>query len=232
MSLDVREGVGGLLWYAECKQLAIEQVMSFRPPADREKMRMYHSLYLTSLLSLIELSVEMFGNQVEDAWREALEGAGGQTGENNLCYVRELRNAAVHRGADITAAGTVILGQTCAVSPGQAFHRLGKKGPFTAFAPLLRDVFAICEEAVGPVVLDAAESTLASLEQSDPGELASQALKAVESSVHIPEWARRMAIEQMHVVPFEELRGFQPRKLRDLLSLGAPHGLAISIRQS
>jgi hypothetical protein len=53
MTKNIQEGVSGLLWYAECKNLALDAVISFRPPADSYAMRMYHSLYLTSLLSLL-----------------------------------------------------------------------------------------------------------------------------------------------------------------------------------
>jgi len=47
MNRSMQEGISGLLWYIECKNLALEAVMGFRPPADSHAMRMYHSLYLT-----------------------------------------------------------------------------------------------------------------------------------------------------------------------------------------
>lgn len=230
VSQDIRDGISGLLWHAQCKQLALEQVMSFRPPADVEQMRMYHSLYLTSLQSLIELATVMFGKGVEHAWRSALEGAGGHSGENNLCYVRELRNAVVHRGENVVAVGSVVLDQTCAVAPAEAFNRRGKiKGPYAAFAPYLRNVFAICEDAVGPVILTATAEAFAALEQTSIAEMTAEAIAGIESSVHAPDWAKAMAVEHMHEVPFEELRGFQPNKLRDLLRRGAPDGLALPV---
>ncbi|MDB5583737.1 MAG: hypothetical protein JWR80_8913 [Bradyrhizobium sp.] len=230
VSQDIREGISGLLWHAQCKQLALEEVMSFRPPADLEKMRMYHSLYLTSLQSLLELGTAMFGKEVKCAWRSALDGAGGHGGENNLCYVRELRNAIVHRGENVVAVGSVVLDQTCAVAPAEAFNRRGKiKGPYLAFAPYLRNVFAICEDAVGPVILTVAADALATLEQTSLAEMASEALTAIKSSAHMPDWAKAMAIKHMHEVPFENLRGFHPNKLRDLLSRGAPVGLALPV---
>ena len=217
MSKNIQEGISGLLWYAECKDLALDQVMSFRAPADGHAMRMYHSLYLTSLLSLLELAIELFGPEVMEAWTRALDGEGGHSGENNAAYLTELRNSIVHRGEDPTAMGTTVGEQVCAVAPPQAFHRFGKKGPYSAFAPLLRNIFAICETAIGPAILPLAEDALKAEEDRTAEDLKAQYLQSVDESPHIPDWVKEMSRRQVDQVPFEELRGFQAKKLRGLL---------------
>lgn len=229
MTKNIQDGIGGLLWYTECKNLALDEVMSFRPPADGHAMRMYHSLYLTSLLSLLELAVELFGPQVTEAWTRALNGQGGKTGENNVAYLTELRNAIVHRGEDIVAMGTVVEEQTCAIAPPQAFHRLGKKGPHDAFGLLLRNIFAACEDAIGLAILPVADDALRGEEDRSAEDLRAQYLNAMEGSSFMPDWAKKMARENVDQVPFEELRGFQAKKLRELLSRGAPAGLALAL---
>lgn len=229
MSTGAHQGIGGLLWYAECKKLALEQVMDFRPPADSRRMGIYHGLYLANLLSLLELAVEMFGSEVERAWEQALDGQGGQSGANNAAYVRELRNSVVHRGANLAAAGIVVDGRTCALSPPQAFHRRGRKGPFAAFAPLLRNVFALCEEAIGPVVLAAAADALAADEDVTVEEMKSAYLQAISVSLHMPAWAKELAARHVDEAPFEQTRGHQARRLRDLLEAGAPAGLPLPL---
>ena len=229
MNEDIREGISGLLWYAECKQLALKMVMTFRPPADGHAMRMYHPLYLTSLLSLLNRADELFGPAVKVSWRRALDGKGGQTGENNSDYLSELRNSLVHRGADITANGIVVQDQTCAIAPPQAFHRLGKKGPHTAFAPLLRNVFAICEDSIGQAILPAANDVLTAEESRSPDDLKTDYIESVGQSLHMPEWAKEMARKHVDQIPFEDLRGFQAIKLRALLGQGAPIGLALAV---
>jgi hypothetical protein len=106
---------------------------------------------------------------VSEAWRRALEGQGGKTGENNVAYLTELRNAVVHRGEDIAAMGTVVEDQTCAIAPPQTFHRFGKKGPYDAFGLLLRNIFAACENAIGPAILPFANDALKSRRGSQRG---------------------------------------------------------------
>jgi len=229
MNRTMEEGIGGLLWYAECKNLALDEVMSFRPPANLHAMRMYHSLYLTSLLSLLELAVDLFGPQVTEAWTRALDGQGGKTGENNAAYLTELRNAAVHRGEDIVAMATVVEDKTCVIAPPQALHRFGKKGPHDAFGLLLRNIFAACENAIGPAILPAADDALKAEEGRSAEDLRTQYLNAMEASSFMPDWAKKMARENVDQVPFEEMRGFQAKKLRALLNRGAPSGLALEI---
>lgn len=227
MTKNIQEGVSGLLWYAECKNLALDAVMGFTPPADGHAMRMYHTLYLTSLLSLVELAVELFGPQVTEAWMRALDGQGSKTGENNVAYLTELRNAVVHRGEDIVAMGTVVEGQTCAIAPPQAFHRFGKKGPYDAFAFLLRNIFAACENAIGPAILPIAGDALRAEENRSAEDLRTQYLEVVEASAFMPDWVKKMARENVDKVPFDEFRGFQAKKLRELLGRGAPANLAL-----
>jgi hypothetical protein len=225
----MQESIGGLLWYVECKNLAIEAVMNFRPPADSHAMRMYHSMYLTSLMSLLELAVELFGPEVAEGWKRALDGQGGQSGENNAAYLTELRNAVVHRGENIVVLGTVVEDQTCAIAPPQAFHRLRKKGPHGAFALLLRNVFARCEDAIGSAILPAANDTLKAEEGRSAEDLRTQYRHAVDESPYMPDWVKQMALKHVDQVPFEDLRGFQAKKLRHLLSCGARPGLALAI---
>jgi len=224
----MQEGVSGLLWYAECKNLALDAVMSFRPPADGHALRMYHSLYLTSLLSLLELAVELYGSQVTEAWTRALDGQGGKTGQNNVAYLTELRNAVVHRGEDIAAMGVVVEDQTCVIAPSQAFHRFSKKGPYGAFDLLLRNIFTACENAVGPAILPIADALRAE-ESRSAEDLRTQYLEVVEASTFMPDGVKKMARENVDKVPFEEWRGFQAKKLRELLSRGAPAGLTIAL---
>jgi hypothetical protein len=45
----------------------------------------------------------------------------------------------------------------------------------------------------------------------------------------MPDWVKKMARENINNVPFEEMRGLQAKKLRELLSRGAPAGLAIAL---
>ncbi len=72
-------------------------------------MRMYHSLYITDLLSVIDIiherPVKGFKEHLEDTLKTP-----ELSGVDVLGYLRELRNGIVHRGIDPTAGGEVISG--------------------------------------------------------------------------------------------------------------------------
>jgi hypothetical protein len=228
MDIGSQDGIGGLVWYAECKKLALKHVIAFTPPADGDEMRMYHSLYLTNLLALLDLAREMFGAAVEEEWQRTLDSLGGQSGANNAAYLRELRNAVIHRGTNMTAAGTSVGPWVCALSPVEVRSRSGKKGPFVPFDGLLRNVFATCEAAIGPVILKFASDALVADEETSVEELRETYLQGIDSTPHMPDWVKDMARKHVDEVPFEEVRGFQANKLRLLLTEGPLPGLRLA----
>lgn len=220
---------GSLAWYAEAKNLALEEVVKFVPPADPKRMRLFHDLYLVNMLALVDLASEIFGDEVRTGWLEALEGVGGLGAENNNSYLRELRNGAVHRSLDITAAGIVIEGVVCAVSPQEVWNRTGLAGPFKAFSPLLRNVFAICEDTIaaviGPMVREANHESVIPSEE----EFERTFHDAIDGAPHMPDWAKDMARLHVSYAHFSEAHAYQLRQCEDLMCRGAPSDLSIRI---
>lgn len=215
---NLSDEIGGLIWYAECKALALDKICSFIPPADTYELRMYHSLYLINLLALLDRGKELFGQDVETAWVQSLDGLGGLSGENNAGYVRELRNAVIHRGLDITTEGSVIDGKVCAMAPQVISDRRGRTEPRQPFAPLLRTVFEACDDKIGPLVLSFAGESLKAIECVSIQEFRARYLNEIDASLHMPAWAKGMARASIDQLPFEELRTLQLEKLRKLLS--------------
>lgn len=206
-----------LLWYADCRRLALDVVVDFLPPADGRLMRLYHGLYLSNLMALVDRTAELYGEDVLGKWKAALEGLGGHSGENNAGFVRELRNAFVHRGLDLTASGVVIAGRVCALSPSEVQRRFGKGTAYVAFASLLTNVFAACEDAIGPIVIAAASSDFAAAEAATNDQLRQQYLDQVAVSRGIPDWAKAMALTSVEAIPFDAVRRQQVDRLKGLL---------------
>jgi hypothetical protein len=226
--VDDPRSIGSLVWYSEAKQLSLAKIQEFVPPANGREMRIYHGLYLTNLFAMIEAAPALCGELVIDSWRSALDGLGDQSGENNYCYLRELRNATVHRGMDITAAGIVVEGQVCALAPLEINDRHSKRGPFRRFDPLLRNMLAACEQAIATAV---APLAMVSIDQIDPpSEEDVQAAfdRAIDSAEHMPDWAKRTARKHFPTIDFDEVYAQQISKLKSLLTAGAPAGLMIA----
>ena len=102
-----------MLRYAECKQPALDKVKSFAPPAIGHDMRMYHSLYLTNLLALLDVALELFGEMLDTAGKKHCMDWVAILGKTTPRIFEHFE--AIHRGVDITAAGTVLAGQVCAI---------------------------------------------------------------------------------------------------------------------
>jgi hypothetical protein len=210
------EKIGGLVWYAECMDRALLEIRSFSPPAN--DVRFYHSLFVVNLMSLVDRSGELFGIDVSQQWSACLNGHGGLNGENNIGYVRELRNAVVHRGLDIAASGVVISDHVRAVAPSVIADRSGRRGPFKAFGATLFEIFEVCRSTVGPVILTAAEPLLKEIEQVSLNDLRANYLDEMEATGLVPEWVKKMAREGVTRIPFDDVRSFHSNKLRSLLA--------------
>jgi hypothetical protein len=210
------EKIGGLVWYAECMDRAFQEIRSLAPPAN--DVRFGHSLFVVNLMSLVERSIELFGNDVWLQWSARIDGHGGLNGDNNAGYVRELRNAVVHRGLDIAASGVVISNYVRAVAPSEISDRFGRRGPFKAFAVTLFEIFEVCRSTAGPVILTAAEPLLQAIEQVPLDELHTSYLRDIAASTLMPEWAKKMARENVGEITFADIRTYQSNRLRSLLA--------------
>lgn len=169
-------------------------------------------------MSLLDLAAEIFGANLTTAWLERMESIGDHTGENNTGYLRELRNAVVHRGLDIASSGTVVSNHVRAIAPAEISDRFGRRGSFKAFASTLFEVFEIGRSIAGPLVLEFAEPSFRAIEAMDLDEIRADYLRDMEASTLMPEWAKKMARESVDQIPFAEIRLLHSNKLRTLLS--------------
>src|SRR5436190_23239957 len=111
---------GDLIHFWKSRRQALDKLLAnVTPPIEPHAFRQAHELYLLYLHSLLDLADELDGNcgSVEARWSGGLDGLGGLAGAYNASYLRELRNSAIKRGIDVTAAGQVADRPTCPLVP-------------------------------------------------------------------------------------------------------------------
>ena len=78
---------------------------------------------------------------------------GYKDGPGNYSYIRELRNAVVHRGLDITSGAHIDGNFPMILAVPEVQNQSGKK-KFFAFGNYLLEIIAKCESVIGRVMLD------------------------------------------------------------------------------
>ena len=226
MTMDKRERVAGMHWWADLRAYALAQIPGFIPPADGGQLRVVHTVYLVGLVSALDLAKELFGErQVEDDWCRALDRIGGFEGKHNSAYVREIRNAAMHRGLDLSAMGTVGAGQVCIVAPKIARERRPAKPGYQRFRFLLRNLYADCEDALAKVVVDRMVVLDTAFSDQDPADYVAELNALRDAEGWIPKWVGQ------HQIPPELLHSSlrsDPGKVRAKFGIGAPSWLRVS----
>lgn len=117
------EVLGVLKCYFESKNLSLKIALKFRAPLSVENMadlRLYYSQYFVSLLSATEFLFDkeyLFHKEFKCWLYEKFVFNGANNGEENYLYLRELRNAIVHRGYDILNASRFIKNFPLIIAP-------------------------------------------------------------------------------------------------------------------
>lgn len=209
--------LNGIAWHLECIDLTRTAIDNFRPPADSFQIRMNYSLFVTNLMSAIDMVIETSGAAFQNALEENLKTSQNSGGEV-LGYIRELRNGVVHRGLDPTSGGLVVNGLVYVVAEPSVTNRSGNQRYF-APARFLSDILFHCDVATRPVIGQFLEPSLAALALEQPGESFRKSLDAIDEVPHMPEWAKAMA--RTHISPemLVAAKAHQFAKLRRLLQV-------------
>lgn len=148
-----------LSWYMSARQTALRAALSFRTQlsvTDQTDMRVHYSGYFLNLLAATELFREtstLQPNDFEEQLYSCFVFDGFQDGEANYSYIRELRNAVVHRGLDITSAAHIDGNFPMILAEAKVQNQRRTK-TFVAFDKYLLHVIAKCESVVGSVMLN------------------------------------------------------------------------------
>jgi hypothetical protein len=199
LSIANRDMLYSLSWYMSARQTALRAALSFRTPlsvTDQTDMRVHYSGYFLNLLAAIELFREtttLQPNDFEAQLYSRLVFEGFQDGEANYSYIRELRNAVVHRGLNITSAAHID-GNFPMILADPKVQNQKRTKTFVAFDKYLLHVIAKCESVVGSVMLDRLNAADIFEATIDTEAAIVEYREAVEQSHAMPERFKAMAL--------------------------------------
>lgn len=198
LSIANRDMLYSLSWYMCARQTALRAALSFRTQlsvTDQMDMRVHYSGYFLNLLAATELFREtttLQPNDFEAQLYSRLVFDGFQDGEANYSYIRELRNAVVHRGLDITSAAHIDGNFPMILAEPKVQNKKGTK-IFVAFDKYLLHIIAKCESIVGSVMLDCLNAAGIFEATIDAAVAVAEYREAVEQSHAMPDHVKAMA---------------------------------------
>lgn len=199
MSIANRDVLYSLSWYMSARKTALRSALSFRTQlsvTDQTDMRVHYSGYFLNLLAATELFREtatLQPNNFAAQLYSRLVFDGFQDGEANYSYIRELRNAIVHRGLDITSAAHIDGNFPMILAEPSVQNQKGTR-KFVAFDKYLLNVIEKCESVIGSVMLDCLNAEGIFEVAIDAEAAVTEYHEAVENSHVIPESAKRLAL--------------------------------------
>lgn len=194
-----RDMLHSLSWYMSARQTALRAALSFRTQlsaTEQTDMRVHYSGYFLNLLAATELfrkTTTLRPNDFEAQLYSRLVFDGFQDGEANYSYIRELRNAVVHRGLDITSAAHIDGNFPMILAEPKVQNEKGTK-TFVAFNKYLLHVIASCESVVGSVMLDCLNAAGIFEATIDAEAAVAEYREVVEQSHAMPDYVKTMAL--------------------------------------
>jgi len=217
-----------LKWYFESKNLALKNASAFRCPLAVEQqmeMRQYYGTYLSCLISATELLLEReypHKDQFKHAIEQALASTAFPNGADNYQYLRELRNAVIHRGLDICSAAHIDGAIPVVIAPSPVPNRTGQQS-CQSFGYYLRDVISQCEAVIGPTIADHLQTMGLLNATVNPNEAIAEMKNAIRESTVMPDWVKAMALADntINSVDFVKVEETRIEQLVELLRLNA-----------
>jgi hypothetical protein len=208
----------GLVWYLETRNWAFEKMLVCPRGSCTFDVRIYHSQYFVNLLSAVDHVCDYIRDDgpTRGAFVTKIE-----VGMQNYEYVRELRNAIVHRGLDPTAdahADDTTLHVLC---PAVVQDRSRLKSYKASFKYLV-ELAHHCNSVVNPAIADVL--TKLGLFNAISHTCSVEDIKAqVRSWVTMPDWAKELSIKAWDEVNYStltaEMATIRFQKMQDLLGL-------------
>ncbi|GGD83810.1 hypothetical protein [Caballeronia grimmiae] len=224
LSFENRDMLYSLSWYMSARQTALRAALSFRTQlsvTDQMDMRLHYSGYFLNLVAATELFRETTSVQpstFETQLYSRLVFDGFQDGEANYSYIRELRNAVVHRGLNITSA-LHIDGNFPMVLAEPKVQNQSRKKTFVAFDKYLLHIIEKCESVVGLVMLDCLNAAGIFEAAVDVEATAAEYRDAIKQSHAMPDFAKAMALATEFKPEWAEAaHGSAMTKLREALA--------------
>lgn len=193
---------GGLFWYLDARNWAFAKMKASPHGSNLFDLRMHHSLFFVNLMSATDHVGDYLKVNREDreVFFDKLKAGFGNNDDYN--YVRELRNAVVHRGFDPSASGHSDQTTLYVLCPVTVEDRNGKA--YSCTFKYLRDLAQKCLEAIDPVITDVLER----LKLFDPilhEPNRSETMNAIDSSTEMPDWAKELAKQTFARMDFDSV---------------------------
>lgn len=206
-----REIVSGLKWYFQAKNLALKNALSIKCPLSVDKqndIRVFYSLYLANLLSATEMLLEKeypFSQDFKQELEAAVSFPNHPNGESNYSYLRELRNAVIHRGFEISSSAYVKDDVPLIIAPQSIENRSGNKS-YSAFGFSLLEMISLVESVIGKLIESHlnAKGLLQSL--STQQEMAAETKAYLADAVEIPDRVKKMASSHIDKLDQEQMQ--------------------------
>lgn len=144
----------GLLGYLEDRSWALAKVRTSPNGSSLFDLRVHHRLYLQSLLSAVDHVKDFLVGRPEVLARFE---AAIKNGNDNFEYIRELRNAVLHRGLDLTGAAHSSGDTLWVICPRDVKNQRGTKvfqSPFKYFRRLADYCEEVCNSAFSDVLAE------------------------------------------------------------------------------
>ncbi|BEP48921.1 hypothetical protein [Variovorax sp. V116] len=204
---DRLELLGAITWYFEAKALSLATVLSLRAPLSAEQQRQLrygYSQYFVSLMSAVDVVTESKDGPAFNALLcSRLVAAGLEDGAANLRYLRELRNAIVHRNEDISARADFWENFPMLHAPAVT-NRSGTtqlKSPLTYVIQLVE----LCESKVGPAIDEhLSNHDMFGQIETPPAERIAKLVAFLQSDQTIPKSVQGQAIGLMADIDFKQ----------------------------
>jgi hypothetical protein len=199
LSIATRDMLHSLTWYLSARQTSLRAALSFRTPLsviDQTDMRVHYSGYFLNLLAATDLLREtktLSPNNFHEQLNSRFVFDGFPDGEANYLYIRELRNAVVHRGLNITSA-VHVYGDFPMILAEPKIQNQKRTRTFFAFAEYLLQIITKCESVACPAILDCLQGAGIFQATIDAEAAVVDFRKAVEQSHAIPENFKSMAL--------------------------------------
>lgn len=225
MQANVRniEILSGVRWYFELKNLSLKNALSMRCPLSVENqrdLRQYYSQYFAGLLSATEMLLEKEYPH-RGKFRLSLESGlafdGFPNGEQNYCYIRELRNSIIHRGFDISSAAHIKDDFPLLVAPPSVENRSGSSA-YPAFGYYLVEIITRGERVVGQLFIEHFKEVGFLEPHVQQEQLVAQSKKYILESIAMPDWVRQQALEVIGKIDHIEIQKSMIRSLLEVLS--------------
>jgi len=207
---------GGLVWYLETRNWAFEKMRTCPRGSHPFDVRMYHSQYFANLLSAVDHVCDHLRDDspARSAFVAKIEG-----GIQNYPYVRELRNAIVHRGLDPTAAAHADDTTLYVLCPADVQDRQRRNNYITPFKYLV-ELAIHCDSVVNPAIADVLIQL--NLFNATPHAISVEDIQAeIRNSTAMPDWAKELAIKAWDEVDYPaltvEMATARFQKMRNLL---------------